>query len=96
MNVKEAKQITQQAVNLKLDKYVKYVIKKCDKEIKQEAKNAGTGISFTYRELCHKLDTYDYLIEKVIEQVLKHYEELGYTIDRYNETYGINWRGNES
>lgn len=96
MNAKEAKQITQQTVDLKLDKYVKYVIKKCDKWIKQEAKNAGTSISFNFRDLCHKLSTYDYLVENVIDQVLKHYEELGYTIDRYGETYGISWRDHES
>ena len=96
MNAKEAKQMTLQAANLKLDRYVKYVIKKCDKWIKQEAKNAGTGISFTFRDLCHKLSTYDYLVELVIEQVLDHYRELGYTTSSYGECYGISWREHES
>lgn len=96
MNAKEAKQITQQAVYLKIDKYVKYVIKKCDKFIKQEAKNAGTSISFERRDLQHKLNTSEYLTEKVIEQVLKHYEELGYSIDSCDSCYDISWRSDES
>lgn len=92
MNAKEAQQITQKAVDLKLNKYVKYVIKECDRQIAKEANDAGTSISFSFRGLCRKLSTYDYLVENVIDQVLKHYEELGYTIDRCDETYGISWR----
>ena len=92
MKAKEAQQITQKAVDLKLDRYVKYVTKKCDKRIKQEAKNAGTSISYNFGDLCHKLSNYDYLVKNVIDQVLKHYKELGYSIDRCDEfIYSIIW-----